>query len=1350
MTISNRIRNNRRRLPKALLSLAVLALSILWACHLGPDDAKDTFDIAGDTAWTHCDTVTVVLLDSAGAPVDTLFNQPLSSLSQLEKLDAEKYPGGKGGIEIKGRLDGGVCFEQKRTFEKPNGPVVVDTLRDPSVSPKSIAVKPDSLVLTIGSPAANLNASVVPDYADPAILWSVDESGVVSLEGLASGKGNPARVKPLKAGKATVTARSAKDTSISIAISVRVVSTSTGGIKLSKDEVLLYVQGPSDSLSVTVPEEYAGQKVEWKTGHPDIASIDASGRIKPLKEGETTVQATLTPSGLSDVAVVKVVRDIPVLTVASKSGAAVNAPIVFSPTVVQKFGTLVLYKWDLSSDGEWDDSLTTGWNGDTVNLPAVTAKYAKSGSVVAKFHVRDSEGNVAEAQVLLDIGNQAPEITALRNDTTISVKDSIGMSATARDADGKVAWVGWDYEGDGQYDDTLAVSDSASTFARGHRFQEAGTYLAIFKALDDNGKARLDTARIKVEFDEPVADAGPDFTVIAGAAIDISAKGTDKYGSIAKRELKVGAGAFVALSKQDTTFPAPSTPTVLKCIVRVTDDDGLSDVDTVEVTVILSANADLSDLTFSAGPLDPVFKPNTTFYAARVAFADSMVTVTPKATAGGTKITVNAKATASGSPSDPVKLNLGSNINVFQIIVTAEDGSQRVYSVSVTRDPNGEATLSKLEAPGFILAPVFSPTTLEYADTVGYTDSVVTFKPTVASAGASLAFNDTSMTSGTFTSPQALKFGENSFTFAVTAQDGKTRTVYTVKVVRLGRLYVFRKVGDAAPVLQDSVDAPVGSSRPLIGGSVTGFKFTRWTLLQGAADLADSAADPTTITLKSGVVKAQAALEILKFTLTATATGCGKVDPGSLIVDYGTTREYKITPDSGCRIQSVKVDGVEEPSAFDSSYVFQVVTQNRTIQAHFIRTYRIATGIDKVFPNGKISPANPVVDSGSPVTLTFTADANYKVSTLCDAGNCQSYSATTYKIDAVTQARNFLVSFKRAFRMTGSIGAGKGTISPLDSIVDSAATVVWRFFPDPGYRFVLAKYEFKAVTPWEKDSTIIATNEGGAISDHHVTVGFRRQYPMTLVQSPNGVLSADGLKVDSAGTVLFTASPNPNYRVDTLFVDDKPVATSGFGPYLPQSYTLTPVDGPHTIRAVYKRYFEVTVNMTGKGAVNPLSGTKVDSGGSMDFVFSPTDASLELSSLTDDGVAVAIATNPASPVTHTVKDVVAPKTLAAVYSTRQFTLTISGRDVCLYPTCPPGSICKAPFCPLGLSTTSATVQYGAQWTMLTAGKSAEGGPFINWSCGFRCSLPGNPASVTTNSNLSYSATYEMVIGGASQ
>lgn len=96
-----------------------------------------------------------------------------------------------------------------------------------------------------------------------------------------------------------------------------------------------------------------------------------------------------------------------------------------------------------------------------------------------------------------------------------------------------------------------------------------------------------------------------------------------------------------------------------------------------------SSDATLSGLSLSAGALSPSFSAATSNYSATVAFDVSSVTVTPVVNESHATVTVNGSSVASGSASQAIALNVGSN--TISVLVSAQDGTTRGYSISVTR-----------------------------------------------------------------------------------------------------------------------------------------------------------------------------------------------------------------------------------------------------------------------------------------------------------------------------------------------------------------------------------------------------------------------------------------------------------------------------------------------------------------------------------------------------------------------------------------------------------------------------------------------------------------------------------------
>ncbi|MEO7427645.1 MAG: cadherin-like beta sandwich domain-containing protein [Fibrobacteria bacterium] len=1192
-----------RRLP-VFAAVLIFALTLFWACN-DSSSGENHFNVIGDTTWIECDNVMVELVDKDGKTVDTLFNGVLHSLSQLKNLSAAKYDGTKAALVITGTKGDGVCFEEKRSFEGNGESLVIDTVRNGNAPVQSVTTDPESLSIALGSEAAAVKASVKPAYADQAVTWSISGDGVVALGIPTGGDGTEIRIIPTKAGITTVTVKSAKDPGKTAHIRVNVTGPAWETIGLDQDSLILYTGGAGERLHAAISPLAAGQQVEWKSLDPSVAIVDSTGMVTPVGVGDIFVVAKSAASGNQASARVVVIRDAPVLTVASKTGAPVNTSITFSPKSEQKYGIIAMYKWDVDGDGAWDDSIADPGVELSLDLPPRTASYSQEGAYTASFLVRDGEGNEVVEAVSLSIGNQAPEILAIRADTIISIRDSISMDASLRDVDGKVAWCGWDYDGDGYFDDSLAFLDSAVEAAFGHRFPDAGFYRPVFKAKDESGKTRLDTVKVKVEMDPPLADIGNDTTVIVGTAVLVHAKATDKLGGIVKRELLIpGAGpGFIPLSGADTAITAPGAPTASFVIVlRVTDDDGLTESDSLNVNVILSASADLAKLIYSAGPIDPVFKPEISNYSAHAGYGDSLVTVTPSVNDPAARILVNSLPVPSGNTSDPVKIGLGANVNAFRIEVTSEDGAQRIYSLSITRDPSADASLSKLDVTGFTLRPAFKPLVLDYADTVASTVTAITLKPTLAVAVSALTVNDSALASGIATKPLPLAIGANLFRISVTSQSGLIKTVYRIKVVRRARLVVLRSLDGKTATRTDSLEADPGQPYRILSAPVTGYHFLKWTLLEGTAAFSDSAANPADLTLKSVSVRAQAEFAINKYTIKAAAIGGGSITPsGGIIVDHGHGQAFTIAAAVGNRFKSLTVDSADATAeAAGGTYNFTSVTSDHAITAAFVKSDTITA---KAGAGGSIAPLKTIVDEGSDTAITVTPLAGFRLATFTVDGvdALGKIAGGKYAFKAIKGSHSVEATFIQVFTLSGSAGPG-GTITPVSASVDKGASHTFTVTANADYRVLgfqdNAKNAIAGLAGGKYTLTAIDTA-------HTVAVTFLRQFPITVSVSGNGtgqVTPSGTVVVDSLAASEFKFAAGVGSRLTSVLVDNVTLSNPG----ALTSYIFPSVISKHTLSLVFTKVsYPVTATVAlGAGTFTPAS-VSIDSLGSQVFTMTP-------------------------------------------------------------------------------------------------------------------------------------------------
>ena len=180
-----------------------------------------------------------------------------------------------------------------------------------------------------------------------------------------------------------------------------------------------------------------------------------------------------------------------------------------------------------------------------------------------------------------------------------------------------------------------------------------------------------------------------------------------------------------------------------------------------------SGNANLAGLSCGDYALSPAFSAGTTEYSVTVPYDVSRLPLDYRAADGGADVSVSGN-----------QLSVG--VNTVVLTVTAANGASRRYTISVTRqpDPNvtlsSDASLSELTPSTGQLSPAFSPEITEYAVYVPYETSKISLSATAKDSKAL----------GVTQPDASLKEGDNLLTVTCTAEDGTTRD-YTVHVVRM-------------------------------------------------------------------------------------------------------------------------------------------------------------------------------------------------------------------------------------------------------------------------------------------------------------------------------------------------------------------------------------------------------------------------------------------------------------------------------------------------------------------------------------------------------------------------------------
>lgn len=346
------------------------------------------------------------------------------------------------------------------------------------------------------------------------------------------------------------------------------------------------------------------------------------------------------------------------------------------------------------------------------------------------------------------------------------------------------------------------------------------------------------------------------------------------------------SGDRVTINGQTTTSRAitlnpQGSPTIVSIVVSEADTNSRT------YTVVLNraglaGNNSLQSLAVSPGTLAPAFNTNTLAYTVDVANNVTSLSVTPTLDDPAATMTVNAQPTASGQ-ARTILLDSSGQSTTITITVTAQNGNEKTYLISVSRGVSGNNNLRSLTVSPGTLTPAFSAGTVGYSVDVAHSVTNITVTAALQDAAASMTVNGQGTNSG---QPRTIPLrgpGSNTFiTIVVTAQNGAQKT-YTVDV------------GRAAPAGNNTLrglTVSPGALDPSFNASTT-----RYTVNVGSnvssIDVAATKSDPNAA--MSGDVTAGAGTATGRATIQLSGPGTATSVSITVTAPNGSSNTYTVT-----------------------------------------------------------------------------------------------------------------------------------------------------------------------------------------------------------------------------------------------------------------------------------------------------------------------------------------------------------------------------------------------------------------------------------------------------------------------
>ena len=196
--------------------------------------------------------------------------------------------------------------------------------------------------------------------------------------------------------------------------------------------------------------------------------------------------------------------------------------------------------------------------------------------------------------------------------------------------------------------------------------------------------------------------------------------------------------------------------------IVTTAEDGTTKTYVIKFSRNKSSDNSLKSLSIDDYNLNETFTPSQTLYTATVPGTVSEININA--------IANDSKATVSGTG----KYTLNYGTNTIQVRVTAENTATKDYTITVTRSKKDISTLKDLQINGVTIKD-FNENKLSYTlDDVPFTTTRLDINGIAKDDDATVEGNKT----------VDLKTGLNTFDVIVTAQDGTTKTKYTINVTR--------------------------------------------------------------------------------------------------------------------------------------------------------------------------------------------------------------------------------------------------------------------------------------------------------------------------------------------------------------------------------------------------------------------------------------------------------------------------------------------------------------------------------------------------------------------------------------
>jgi len=604
------------------------------------------------------------------------------------------------------------------------------------------------------------------------------------------------------------------------------------------------------------------------------------------------------------------------------------------------------------------------------------------------------------------------------------------------------------------------------------------------------------------------------------------------------------------------------------------------------------------------------------------------------------------------------------------VSVTFEAIPPTTYSLTITSSGNGSVAYD-----GMTIRNMTDALSLNAGSTF-----TMSFVPDNGYRLGSVKVNGVDVTSSVVNNQYTINSISQNTTVSVTFEVMSTPTSISsinVTSVTYDKATIVVTLGGDLDDIQDNVVFSYGTSENSLNRSVTGSKATTITInLSGLTQNTNYFLKVTIPKTAGGQLESEVisfkTLTIPTCSLTITSSGNGSVAydgmtirnmTDALSLNAGSSLTMSFVPDSGYRLSSVKVNGVDVTSSVtNNQYTINNISKNTTVSVTFEAipptSYSLSitvSGGGKVtcLGNTVIGGATKsfTVDNGSSATLTLTPNSGYRVKSVVVNGTDVTASVVNnkYTISDINKNTTVSVTFEvippNTYTLT-ILSSGGGTISRNGIMVystnkfdvDEGTSHTLTFTPNSGYRLKSVVVNGVDVTASVVNNqyTIINISQNTTVSVTYETIP---QYTLSLVASGNGDVkyksitirnkSQEWVNIPEGYSLTFELIPDEGYRVASVKENNKDVTSS----IVDNLYTVSNIKEDKQLEVLFEvvppTTYSLSITSSTGGSVayagNTISGTTksytVNVGTSTTLAFTP-NSGYRLKSVVVNGVDV--------------------------------------------------------------------------------------------------------------------------------